>query len=45
MRKIYLVIMVHICWFIEDVHDLFCKDNSSFYPSCKYEWELEKLGK
>jgi hypothetical protein len=51
MKKLYLNIMVHICWTLEDVYDflegLFLKEAhaSNFYPSAKYENELMLLEK
>lgn len=50
MKRLYLNIMVHICWILEDVYDYFgfkfgIKGNPglNFYPSAKYEDALMLL--
>ena len=40
-------IMLHLCWAIEDIHDIFV-ENGNFYPSLRWEedgcplWDKEK---
>ena len=36
MKLYFYKFIMHLCWFIEDIHDLFL-DNSSFYISFKWE--------
>lgn len=36
MKLLFYKFMMYLCWFIEDIHDLF-SDNYLFYPSFKWE--------
>jgi len=47
MKKIFYYLMRKICWILEDIHDFFSKDKSSFYPSYKWEilYEITKIKK
>ena len=49
MRLLFYGFMRHLCWLIEDIHNIFSNDISSFYPSMKweilYDGEQVKRGK
>ena len=38
MKLFFYNFMRYLGWFLEDIHDLFCKDKSNFYPSSKWEF-------
>jgi C1A family cysteine protease len=37
MRIFFYRLLRWICWKLEDIHDVFSKDNSNFYPSARWE--------
>ena len=49
IKKVYLLIMLHVCWTLEDIYDI-CygyshRSFNKFYPSAKYEDALYLLNK
>ena len=37
MKLLYYRFMRRLCWILEDIHDLFYRDHSDYYPSSKWE--------